>query len=112
MLLGQDIPEIKIVIMVRPPDKIHGIVQAMGRAGRRDKATPGMRASSLFYMLYNSQDIGRNMKEMSVEVKNLCQNKDECLMTLLRQTFVGEYNLGVHLSDHCCGNCNRKELEE
>jgi len=106
MLLGRDIPDVKIVVMVRPPDKIHGIVQAMGRAGRRNKSTPGMRSTSLFYMLYNSQDLGGNMKEMTAEVRNLCQTKD-CLVKVLRETFVGHYQRELPVSGYCCGNCKK-----
>jgi len=109
MLLGRDIPDIDTVIMVRPPDMIHSIVQAMGRAGRRSSSSPGVRKNCVFYLLYNSQDIGPNKKGLSEEVRNFCLSKD-CHIELLRQTFVGGY---VSEVDHnqCCGNCLMKTEE-
>jgi len=111
MLLGRDIPDIKIVIMVRPPNKMHGIVQAMGRAGRRDKAAPGVRSSSLFYLLFNSQDLGGNIREMSEDVRQFCRSK-ECYVKILRQIFVGQYQPDRKSNENCCGNCSRKFGEE
>jgi len=112
MLLGRDIPGVKIVIMVRPPDMIHSVVQAMGRAGRRDQTAPGMRAVSIFYLLFNSQDIGSNMKGMSEEVRRLCVGK-ECSIKLLRGEFFGENRSEVKKNNvRCCGNCIEKGFEE
>ena len=72
MLLGIDIPNVQQIILVRPPNKEHSIVQvhfetelpilkpcyarlvqAMGRAGR--VSVSGTRARTLLYILYNSQ---------------------------------------------------------
>ena len=97
MLLGIDIPNVQQIILVRPPNKEHSIVQvncetirinvsgeglhylnclvmldgdlvqAMGRAGR--VSASGTRARTLLYILYNSQVLlGLNLRKYWTQV--------------------------------------------
>ena len=95
MLLGIDIPNVQQIILVRPPNKEHSIVQvhsespginfsfitklsiwkhcyahlvqAMGRAGR--VSCQGTRARTLLYILYNSQVLlGLNLRKYWTQV--------------------------------------------
>ena len=109
MLLGVNIADIEQVILVRPPNLVHAIVQAMGRAGRL--LSSGQRKMSLIYILFNSQDLGQNVEGMSDEIRSLCLSTQTCLKEMLRKMFVGAYpsNL-VPGGDKCCSVCDRNNV--
>ena len=108
-LLGVDISSISVIIIVRPPNMAHTIVQAMGRSGRRSSVHPGLRPMSITYLLYNASDLA--VKGISEDVKQICASSDMCSRQLLRKLFVGEYTDTIQEGGvHCCRSCDRKRL--
>ena len=120
MLLGVDIPDVQQIVMLRPPNMEHSVVQvsshpqywtlfkpvqqAMGRAGRLTAS--GARTRTLLYVLFNSQDLGSNVKGMTDGMRQLCLSSDTCLRALLKRKFVGEYDAGnVAIPGFCCSVC-------
>ena len=76
----------------------------MGRAGR--KTNTGQRAFSLLYVLFNSQDLGANVRGLSAGVDKLCRG-DGCKKQLLRSTFEGTYTSDLVAGDtNCCSACD------
>ena len=101
MLMGLDLHDIQIIGMVRPFAKLHSLVQACGRGGRRmdDQG----RQKVVFYLLFNKSDIGENI-DISSEVRNFCLTED-CLKKSLMDYFGTEGSTG---GDWCCSNCDVK----
>ena len=90
---------------MRPPNTLHAIVQAGGRAGRLLES--GDRDATVTYVLYNEQDLGRNVVGMTDEVRNLCRSKDTCLQKLVRGAFLGSYSWEpATRSFNCCSVCD------
>ena len=116
MLLGIDIPNVQQIILVRPPNKEHSIVQvncetirinvsgegllylnclvmldgdlvqAMGRAGR--VSASGTRARTLLYILYNSQ-VQLGLVSLSQTIQDLGKNvsdMSDVVRTLCKST--------------------------
>ena len=104
MLLGVDIPGVQHVVMVRPPNLPHAVVQGMGRAGRL--LANGERQFSMVTVLYNAQDL--SVKGMSEEIKLFCRTKDHCLKEVLRACFVGKYSVDLSpgSTNSCCSVCD------
>ena len=101
MLLGLDFKDIDIVIMVRPFNFCHYLVQAAGRGGR--KMMNGLRRKVLFYLLFNNSDISSNVPGLSPAVRELCQT-ESCLKEFLSQYFGFDAKASVK-TDWCCSNC-------
>ena len=92
------------VIMVRPPDMEHAVVQALGRAGR--KKSTGQRGFSLLYLLYNAQDLGA-VKGPSPGIERLCRGEG-CKKQHLRSLFEGVYTKDLVAGDvACCHTCDK-----
>lgn len=78
----------------------------MGRAGR--VTASGERTRTLMYVLFNAQDIGRNVQGMSDEVCQLCLSTDTCLREMLKSYFVGDYAESAKPSKgFCCSVCDK-----
>ena len=106
MLLGMDVAGLKQVIMVRPPNTLHAVVQAGGRAGRL--LHTGEREATITYVIFNDQDLGQNVLGMSDEVRNLCRSKDTCLQKIVREAFLGSYSWDLPTNTYnCCSVCDR-----
>ena len=101
MLLGLDFEDIDVVVMVRPFNFCHYLVQAAGRGGR--KMENGVRKRVLFYLLYNNHDISRNVPGLSQAVREFCQT-DSCLKDFLKKVF-GFSTVAKPKSEWCCSNC-------
>ena len=101
MLLGLDFDDIDVVVMVRPFNFCHYLVQAAGRGGR--KMENGVRKRVLFYLLYNNHDISRNVPGLSQAVREFCQT-DSCLKDFLRKVF-GFSTVAKPKAEWCCSNC-------
>ena len=108
MLMGIDLDDINIVIFVRPPNKLHHILQGAGRAGRR--RADGGRQKVLVYVLYNSQDLGGNVPGLEDSVRYFC-TAQSCLKNLLRVHFDGFIPENV-TGAWCCGSCDNCLMEE
>ena len=126
MLLGTHVPGLRRVILVRPPDTEHSIVQvrihllrcsylspfwqqhfqAVGRAGRL--LDSGKREQSVLYLCYNDQDLGQNKKQLTDNVRKICRSKDKCLNVMLKSMFVGEYPINNEPNmGSCCSVCDK-----
>lgn len=78
----------------------------MGRAGR--VTASGERSRTLMYVLYNAQDIGRNVLGMSDVVRQVCQSTETCLREVLKRCFVGDYaEAAKPTPGFCCSTCDR-----
>ena len=109
MLLGIDLPDIDIVVFLRPYNQVAALVQGGGRGGRRQ--ANGKRRQVQVYQLWNSQDFSSKNKLMSPDMRRICESK-ECTKKLLMEYFAGNSNSDgegekVHL--HCCQNCDQKQ---
>ena len=81
-------------------------LKAMGRAGRMTAS--GARSRTLLYVLFNSQDLGSNVKEMTDGMRKLCLSSDTCLRVLLKEKFVGSYDSScVTAQGFCCSICDK-----
>ena len=109
MLLGIDLPEIDIVIFLRPYNQLAAIVQGGGRGGRRLRN--GNRRRVQVYQLYNSQDFSSQNKMMSADMKRVCQSQ-QCTRELLRDYFVGNSQDEEiqEEGNNCCHNCDVLKL--
>ena len=109
MLMGIDIPNIDVIIFVRPYDQVSALIQGGGRGGR--KSASGKRRKVQVYQLFNSQDLGAQNKSMSNMMRTFCRSK-ECTRALLKKYFVGSQEgtdeSGSAERGHCCHNCDRK----
>ena len=101
MLLGLDFTDIDIIIMVRPFNFCHYLIQAAGRGGR--KMDNGMRKKVLFYLLYNNSDLSRNVPGLSQDMREFCRT-DSCLKDFLNKVF-GFSAKSNSSNDWCCSNC-------
>ena len=99
MLMGINLQNIEVVIMVRPFSQLHSLVQACGRGGRK-MAEKG-RKRVVFYLLWNKSDIADNV-DISPAVRELCMT-EKCLKEVLMDHFGTEGSMG---GDWCCSNCD------
>ena len=104
MLLGLDFDDVDIVVMVRPFNFCHYLVQAAGRGGR--KMLGGMRKKVLFYLLFNSSDVSNNVPGLSTAVREFCLT-DSCLKEFLSTYFgfTSAASAAPAASGWCCSNC-------
>ena len=104
MLMGIDLKDIEVVVMVRPFSMLHSMVQACGRGGR--KMIDKFRKRVIFYLLFNNSDIGANM-DVSPAVRDFCLT-DSCLKKMLMDYFG---TTGEHGGTWCCSNCDNEKHE-
>ena len=112
MLLGIDIPDIDIIIFLRPYNQPSALVQGGGRGGRRQEN--GMRRRVQVYQFFNSQDFSALNKEMSPDMKRNCLS-EECTRPLLKEFFVGNsepHEESEEITTHCCHKCDLQMLED
>ena len=103
--MGIDLPEIDIVIFLRPYNQIAALVQGGGRGGR--KIGNGRRRRVQVYQFYNNQDFTIQNKAMSADMKRICRGQ-ECTRRLLKEYFVGEPDNGNTVEPgYCCHNCDK-----
>ena len=62
MLLGVDVPDISVVIFLRPLNMLHYIIQGGGRGGRKTGISNGLRKRVIVYILWNKSDIASNVQ--------------------------------------------------
>ena len=104
MLLGLDLDDIDIVVMIRPFNHCHDILQAAGRGGRKLE-NAGKRRRVVFYLLYNKSDISTNVPGLTDEVREFCVTQ-RCLKAFLRNIF-GYVDSDPNCADGwCCSNCD------
>jgi superfamily II DNA or RNA helicase len=106
MCMGIDIPEIDVIIISRPFQHLHMLIQAAGRGGR--KQTNSKRRRVIVYLLYNRTDLRSNCKTLSESVRNLYNTK-ACIKDSMNQYFnVGgpSVNFVKHV-DWCCSTCSQ-----
>ena len=108
MLLGVDLPEIDIIIFLRPYNQPSALVQGGGRGGRRQEN--GMRRMVQVYQFFNSQDFSSLNKEMSPDMRRICVS-EECTRPLLKEFFVGDsepHEENDEVLTNCCHQCDIK----
>ena len=98
--ISVDIPDLRQVILVRPPSVEHAIVQAMGRAGRLTAS--GQRAFTLTYILFNAQDC-TGLPDSMVQLLKGNQCVKQCLRSHFEGTYTSELPTGTSL---CCNRCD------
>ena len=107
MLLGIDLPDIDVIIFLRPYNQLAALLQGGGRGGRRMEN--GRRRRVQVYQLYNSQDFTTQNKQMSPDMKRICLSQ-KCTRSLLKEYFVNdsEENMDEEAVEigHCCHNCD------
>ena len=114
MLLGIDLPDIDIVIFLRPYNQLAAMVQGGGRGGRRQGN--GKRRMVQVYQLWNSQDFSSKNKMMSSDMRRICVS-NECTRKLLKEYFAGDCGSDGEGQDEgagggqarCCHNCDLKQ---
>ena len=103
MLLGLDLDDIDIIVMFRPFNHCHDILQAAGRGGRKLQID-GKRRKVVFSLCYNKSDISNTVPGMSESVKEFCETK-QCLKSFLRCEFGGPELCEYSSKVWCCSNC-------
>ena len=109
MLLGIDLPDIDMVIFLRPYNQPAALLQGGGRGGRR--LENGKRRRTIVYQFFNSQDFTSQNKQMSSDMRRICQSKD-CTRKLLMEYFVGDAAETMEegekrVNSFCCHNCDK-----
>ena len=105
MLMGIDLPDIDVVIFLRPYNQLAALVQGGGRGGR--KLGNGKRRHVQVYQFYNNQDFPLQNRLMSPDMKRVCRSH-ECTRKLLKDYFVGDSEDGKVVDQgYCCHNCDR-----
>lgn len=110
MLMGVDLPNIDIIIFLRPFNHLAALIQGAGRGGR--KRGDGLRSSVQVYQFYNTQDFTSNNREMSADMRRICESK-HCTRALLEDYFAGESKSkqrNVKDPHSCCHNCDKASL--
>jgi superfamily II DNA helicase RecQ len=109
MEMGLDIDDVQVVIMVRPPTRLHALIQSWGRAGRLQK--DGTRKLVVCIVLWNNHDVASNIAGMTEEMAQFCKNKDgRCLRELLAEYFYcPETCLPAVEKRLCCSVCRAEE---
>ena len=112
MLMGINLPQVDFVIFVRPFNQLAALVQGGGRGGR--KRLDGMRNRVQVYQFYNSQDFTSKNKQMSPDMRRICEST-QCTRRLLQDFFASSSNTIREEMDlstfSCCHNCDLKSLD-
>ena len=101
MLFGLDIKDVSIVILFSPFFSLNSILQAGGRAGRRQGN--GKRRKSVIYNLYNGTDIKIN-SPMEKAVRDFCTSSS-CLKREMNSYF-SSLPLMDQSESWCCSLCS------
>ena len=101
MLCGLDIKDIDIVILFSPFNSLNSIIQAGGRAGRRQGN--GRRHKSVIYTLYNGTDLKSN-SPMEGAVRDYCR-ATMCLKKKMNSYFSSN-SIPPQSSNWCCSSCS------
>ena len=97
MLMGLNIPKVRIVVMIGPLTMMGDLLQAAGRAGRREE---GGRAKCVFYNCYSKVDLLHHVSPAVVEFCNL----KTCLKKFCNEHF--GWPSSPCGGEWCCSNCN------
>ena len=104
MQMGIDEKDIDIIIMLRPFNNLHDILQCIGRGGRMN--LDGTRRQVIFFNLFNAADIATNVPGMTKEVRDFCNNgKNECLKSIVNKFFCVKATLNNSFPTLCCSSC-------
>ena len=95
--MGVNAPSIVQIIHCRPPTTLEKYLQEIGRAGRLGQPSKAI-------MYFNNNDIAKNRKGMTEEMRNYCTIK-----TCLRLRLVNHFGFQNFIFDdekeNCCSNC-------
>ena len=100
MLFGLNIKDVSIVILFSPFNSLNSIIQAGGRAGRRQG--DGRRRTSVIYTLYNGTDLRTN-SPMDNSVRIFCKET-----ACLKKNMGGYFSLSPIAEQSkfwCCSSC-------
>ena len=100
MLFGLNIKNISIVILFSPFNSLNSIIQAGGRAGRRQGN--GKRNKSVIYTLYNGTDL-RSNTPMENSVREFCK-ETSCLKSKMNDYF-SLSPITPQAESWCCNSC-------
>ena len=101
MLFGLDIKDVSIVILLSPFNSLNSIIQAGGRAGRRQGN--GKRSRSVVYTLFNGTDVRKNTP-MEKSVKEFCTSPT-CLKEKMNFHF-STFSVFARAPSWCCSFCS------
>ena len=101
MLFGLDIKDVSIVILFSPFHTLNSIIQAGGRAGRRQG--DGKRKKSVVYTLFNGTDLRKNTP-METAVRDFC-NESQCLKKKMNSQF-SSAPIPQQDESWCCSSCS------
>ena len=101
MLFGLNIKDVSIVMLLSPFFSLNSIIQAGGRAGRRQG--DGKRKKSVIYTLYNGTDIKVN-SPMERGVSEFCATKS-CLKQKMSSYFTCS-QMNPQNQSWCCSSCS------
>ena len=101
MLFGLNIKDVSMVIMFSPFNSLNSILQAGGRAGRRQGNTK--RKKCVIYTLYNNTDIRTNAP-MEQSVQQFCREKS-CLKDKMNNHFSSHTRTTQDIT-WCCSSCS------
>ena len=97
MLMGINIPKVRLVVMMGPLSMLADLLQALGRAGRREE---GGRARCVLYNCYNNIDL---VHHVSAPVAEFCKSV-ECLTKFCNSYF--GWPDAPSGGEWCCSLCN------
>ena len=98
-LMGLNYKSIDQIVMYKPYEHLHDILQASGRGGRR--LSNQSRPKLVFYLLFNDKDLSSSKVDDSV--KKFC-NSTKCLKETLSQFF--GFTFKQLNSQWCCSSCD------
>ena len=114
MLLGTDLSNIDLVIIVTPYDQPAAILQAAGRMSRRTGRP--YRTAGHLYLLFNGSDLTTNNKNMSDDVRRVCrEGSTTCTRDLLEEVFkvdTSRWQVGPRVVEEVEEVEEREEREE
>ena len=101
MLFGLNIKDVSIVMLLAPFFSLNSLIQAGGRAGRRQGN--GKRRRSVIYTLYNGTDLKSN-SPMENSVRDFCMT-ESCLKKKMSSYF-SDSPLMTKSQSWCCSFCS------